>query len=147
MRSDPRVHLRPEHRLSTDTLKAPGVSAEASITYAYDLNDNETAKTTASTAGAAPNTYTRDQANRFTSWSAGRAPPATPTTRLSLPIPTFGALADLGDLPQQAAAGPPTLLAVAEHVLHEDPSVSIRIVARPVVRDVALVEQLHQMRA
>jgi RHS repeat-associated protein len=59
------------HRVTTDTLTAPGGLTEASISYGYDKNDNETAKTTAGLAGAAGNTYTYDASDRLTSWNNG----------------------------------------------------------------------------
>jgi RHS repeat-associated protein len=59
------------HQLTSDTVKTSAGATIASITYGYDLNGNETSKTTAGFAGAAANTYTYDFANRLTSWAAG----------------------------------------------------------------------------
>ncbi|WP_328953430.1 LamG-like jellyroll fold domain-containing protein [Kitasatospora purpeofusca] len=59
------------HRLSSDTLTAPGGTVEAAVAYGYDLADHLTAKTTTGTAGAAANTYGYDLAGRLTSWNNG----------------------------------------------------------------------------
>ncbi len=59
------------HRLTSDVLANPSGSTEASIAYGYDLNDNETSKTTTGVAGASANTYTYDWADRLTSWNNG----------------------------------------------------------------------------
>ncbi|MET8131358.1 LamG-like jellyroll fold domain-containing protein [Streptomyces sp. NPDC005251] len=59
------------HRLTGDTLTKPAGGTEASIAYGYDLNDNETSKTTTGFAGAATNTYTYDWADRLASWNNG----------------------------------------------------------------------------
>ena len=59
------------HRLTGDTLKTPGGATEASIAYGYDLNGNETSKTTTGFTDSAANTYTYDQASRLTSWNNG----------------------------------------------------------------------------
>ncbi|MGA5703631.1 RHS repeat-associated core domain-containing protein [Peterkaempfera bronchialis] len=61
------------HRLTSDVLTNPGGSTEASISYGYDLNDNETSKTTTGVVGAAAHTYTYDWADRLTSWNNGTA--------------------------------------------------------------------------
>jgi RHS repeat-associated protein len=61
------------HRITGDTLTAPGGLTEASISYGYDKNDNETSKTTAGLAGSANNTYTYDASDRLTSWNDGSA--------------------------------------------------------------------------
>lgn len=57
------------HRLQTDELKTPGGTSIAKITYGWDLNDNETSKTTVGFTGASVNTYTYDWASRLTSWN------------------------------------------------------------------------------
>ncbi|MCX4609675.1 LamG-like jellyroll fold domain-containing protein [Streptomyces mirabilis] len=59
------------HRLTSDTLTKPAGGTEASVSYGYDLNDNETSKTTTGVAGAATNTYTYDWADRLASWNNG----------------------------------------------------------------------------
>ncbi|MFF3911464.1 LamG-like jellyroll fold domain-containing protein [Streptomyces sp. NPDC001848] len=59
------------HRLTSDTLTAPGGATIASIAYGYDSNGNETSKTTTGLAGASSNTYGYDWANRLTSWNNG----------------------------------------------------------------------------
>lgn len=59
------------HELTSDTLTAPGGGTEASISYGYDADGNETSKTTTGFTGSAANTYTYDQANRLTSWNNG----------------------------------------------------------------------------
>ncbi|MGI5518426.1 LamG-like jellyroll fold domain-containing protein [Streptomyces sp. CA-106131] len=59
------------HRLTSDTLNKPAGGTEASVTYGYDLNDNETSKTTTGFAGASSNTYTYDWADRLASWNNG----------------------------------------------------------------------------
>ncbi|MFE7958248.1 LamG-like jellyroll fold domain-containing protein [Streptomyces sp. NPDC057413] len=59
------------HRLTSDTLTKPAGGTEASVTYGYDLNDNETSKTTTGFSGAATNTYTYDWADRLSSWNNG----------------------------------------------------------------------------
>ncbi|MEU9399231.1 LamG-like jellyroll fold domain-containing protein [Streptomyces sp. NPDC048242] len=58
-------------RLTSDTLTKPSGGTEASVSYGYDLNDNETSKTTTGFAGAASNTYTYDWADRLSSWNNG----------------------------------------------------------------------------
>ena len=59
------------HELTSDTLTAPGGGTEASISYGYNANGDETSKTTTGIDGAASNTYTYDDANRLTSWNNG----------------------------------------------------------------------------
>ncbi|MFJ1616804.1 LamG-like jellyroll fold domain-containing protein [Streptomyces sp. NPDC088249] len=58
-------------QLSTDRLTSPSGKSLSSISYGYDLNGNETSKTTTGLAGAGTNTYTYDWANRLTSWNNG----------------------------------------------------------------------------
>ncbi|MFI6951768.1 hypothetical protein, partial [Streptomyces sp. NPDC050422] len=60
-------------QLTTDRLTSPTGKSLASFTYGYDLNGNETSKTTTGVAGAATNTYTYDWANRLSSWNNGSA--------------------------------------------------------------------------
>ncbi|MFJ2704355.1 LamG-like jellyroll fold domain-containing protein [Streptomyces sp. NPDC087428] len=60
-------------QLTTDRLTSPTGKSLASFIYGYDLNGNETSKTTAGVAGAATNTYTYDWANRLSSWNNGSA--------------------------------------------------------------------------
>ncbi len=59
------------HRLTGDTLLAPSGATETSISYGFDLADNETSKTTTGLAGSSSNTYTYDLAGRLTSWNNG----------------------------------------------------------------------------
>jgi RHS repeat-associated protein len=59
------------HELTGDTLTSPSGQTEASVSYGYDLNGNETSKTTTGVDGASANTYTYDEANRLTSWNNG----------------------------------------------------------------------------
>jgi RHS repeat-associated protein len=59
----------PLRRLASDTLTTSAGTGIASITYGYDLNDNETSKTTTGFASAGMNTYGYDLANRLTSWN------------------------------------------------------------------------------
>jgi RHS repeat-associated protein len=59
------------HELDSDTLKSPTGSTFASIGYGYDANGNLTSKNTTGFDGSANNTYTYDEANRLTSWTAG----------------------------------------------------------------------------
>jgi large repetitive protein len=59
------------HRLTSDTLAAPGGATVASIQYGYDANGNETSKATTGFAGSSANTYTYDYANRLASWDNG----------------------------------------------------------------------------
>lgn len=59
------------HELTGDTLTSASGQSEASISYGYDLNGNETSKTTTGVDGASANTYTYDEANRLTSWNNG----------------------------------------------------------------------------
>jgi RHS repeat-associated protein len=61
------------HELTGDTLNSPSGQSEASISYGYNLNGDETSKTTTGFAGAASNTYTYDEANRLSSWNNGTA--------------------------------------------------------------------------
>ncbi|WP_330186416.1 LamG-like jellyroll fold domain-containing protein [Dactylosporangium sp. AC04546] len=61
----------PLHRLVTDELKTSGGTTVGKISYGYDVNDNETSKTTTGFAGSAANTYTYDLADRITSWGNG----------------------------------------------------------------------------
>jgi large repetitive protein len=67
------LHYDNLHRLTSDTLTTPSGATVASITYGYDLNGNETSKTTTGFASSAANTYSYDLANRLTSWTAGSA--------------------------------------------------------------------------
>ncbi|MBW5251788.1 Teneurin-1 [Streptomyces sp. P01-B04] len=60
-------------QLTTDKLTSPTGKSLASFTYGYDLNGNETSKTTTGVAGATTNTYTYDWANRLSSWNNGSA--------------------------------------------------------------------------
>jgi RHS repeat-associated protein len=57
------------HRLTGDTLTAPGGATEASISYGYDLTDRRTFRTTTGLAGAGNDTYDYDFAGRLTSWT------------------------------------------------------------------------------
>ncbi|MCP3820578.1 DNRLRE domain-containing protein [Streptomyces sp. A3M-1-3] len=59
--------------LTSDRLTSPTGKELSSVTYTYDLNGNETSKTTTGVAGAGTNTYTYDWANRLTSWNNGTA--------------------------------------------------------------------------
>ncbi len=59
------------HRLETDSLAQPNGATIGSITYGYDLNGNETSKTTVGFAGAGSNTYTYDNASRLVSHHDG----------------------------------------------------------------------------
>jgi len=59
------------HELTSDTLAAPGGTTEASISYGYNANGDETSKTTTGYTGASANTYNYDEANRLTSWNNG----------------------------------------------------------------------------
>ena len=59
------------HELTGDTLTAPSGQAEASISYGYNANGDETSKTTTGLDGASSNTYTYDDTNRLTSWNNG----------------------------------------------------------------------------
>jgi large repetitive protein len=61
----------PLHRLASDKLATPAGATVATITYGYDLNGNETSKTTTGFAGSATNIYTYDLADRLASWKAG----------------------------------------------------------------------------
>jgi len=61
------------HELTGDTLTSSSGQSEASISYGYNLNGDETSKTTTGVAGSSSNTYTYDQANRLTSWNNGSA--------------------------------------------------------------------------
>jgi RHS repeat-associated protein len=56
------------HRLTGDTLKTPAGATQAATTYAYDLNDNVTSRTTSGLAGAGSDSFTYDQADRLSSW-------------------------------------------------------------------------------
>ncbi|WP_350276525.1 LamG-like jellyroll fold domain-containing protein [Kribbella sp. HUAS MG21] len=58
-------------RLTSDILKTPAGTTVASIAYGYDLNGQETSKTTTGFSGAAAHTYTYDWAGRLTSWNNG----------------------------------------------------------------------------
>ncbi|MGW3172997.1 LamG-like jellyroll fold domain-containing protein [Streptomyces sp. NPDC001153] len=60
-----------QHRLTGQTLTAPGGATEAATSYGYDTAGNITSQATTGTAAAASNTYTYDQANRLTSWNNG----------------------------------------------------------------------------
>ncbi|MFF3920173.1 LamG-like jellyroll fold domain-containing protein [Streptomyces sp. NPDC001852] len=62
-----------QHRLTSDTLTAPGGSTEASITYGYDADGHVTNQTTTGTAAAAASTYTYDQSGRLATWNNGTA--------------------------------------------------------------------------
>src|SRR5439155_8374924 len=59
------------HQLTSDTLKTGSGATIASIVYGYDLNGNETSKTTTGVTGSTANTYTYDFADRLTSWTSG----------------------------------------------------------------------------
>jgi RHS repeat-associated protein len=59
------------HRLSSDTVTTPAGTTVASISYGYDANGNETAKTTTGFTGSATNTYTYNARNEVTSWNDG----------------------------------------------------------------------------
>jgi RHS repeat-associated protein len=61
------------HQLTVDTLTSPAGQAEASISYGYNLNGDETSKTTTGVAGSGTNSYSYDEANRLTSWNNGTA--------------------------------------------------------------------------
>jgi len=59
------------HQVTGDTLTSPSGPTEASIGYGYNLNGDETSKTTSGLAGSSANSYTYDEANRLTSWNNG----------------------------------------------------------------------------
>ncbi len=59
------------HELTSDTLTAPGGATEASISYGYNANGDETSKATTGFDGASTNAYTYDAANRLTAWNNG----------------------------------------------------------------------------
>ncbi|MFB8183276.1 LamG-like jellyroll fold domain-containing protein [Streptomyces sp. NPDC055966] len=60
-----------QHRLTGQTLTAPGGASEASTAYGYDPVGHITSQTTTGTAGAASSTYGYDQAGRLTSATNG----------------------------------------------------------------------------
>lgn len=60
-----------QHRLTSDTLTAPGGTTEASASYGYDNAGHVTSQTTTGTAAASSNTYGYDKAGRLTSWNNG----------------------------------------------------------------------------
>jgi RHS repeat-associated protein len=62
-----------QHRLTGDTLTAPGGATEASASYGYDTAGLMTSRTTTGTAGAGSETYGYDQAGRLTSWTKSSA--------------------------------------------------------------------------
>lgn len=62
-----------QHRLTGDSLTAPGGSTEASATYGYDPDGRLTSQTTTGTAGAGAQTFGYDQAGRLTSAENGSA--------------------------------------------------------------------------
>ncbi|MGW4692193.1 LamG-like jellyroll fold domain-containing protein [Kitasatospora cineracea] len=62
-----------QHRLTSDTLKTPTGSTEASTAYTYDPAGNLTAQTTTGLAGSGTHSYSYDWAGRLTSWDNGAA--------------------------------------------------------------------------
>ena len=61
-------------RVTADTLKTSGGTTIASAAYTWDPAGNLTGQTTTGTAGAGTSTYTYDQANWLTSWTAPSGP-------------------------------------------------------------------------
>src|SRR6185369_16311389 len=64
-------------RTATEATKRPNGTTSESVTYAYDLDDLLTSKTTVGVTGAGLNTYTYDGLGRVTSWLS---PAGTTTT-------------------------------------------------------------------
>jgi YD repeat-containing protein len=59
------------HQLTSDVLKNPAGTVQASVAYGYDTAGHLASKTTSDVAGAGSNTYTYDDAGRLASWTAG----------------------------------------------------------------------------
>ncbi|MFR9794354.1 DNRLRE domain-containing protein [Streptomyces sp. MS06] len=59
----------PLDRLTSDTLKAPGGTTTASVTYGYDADSRLTSKSATGTAGSGSQSYGYDRAGRLTSWT------------------------------------------------------------------------------